>query len=113
MSPFWWLQNIRYFLYFLREFTGPVIAFYTIYFLIGWLFDPALTFVATKSFRLISWITLVFAIIHTLTWFLVTAKISPLPTKFQWIIFILLILFWVFISYISLAFYGWPSVTPI
>lgn len=98
MSPFWWLTSIRYFIYFIRELTGPVIAFYTAYFMIRWYFNPALSFINTPSFKTISWIGLMASIIHSLTWFWVTAKISPVSQKFRWIIAVFLIFFWVGLS---------------
>lgn len=103
-SPLWWTANIRYFIYFLREFTGVLIAFYTVFFLAKAAFDPELTFVKNPSFQIVSWIGLAAAVFHTTTWFWVTVKISPIPLKkpMQTLAFIALIALWVVLSYFLL-----------
>lgn len=106
LSHFWWTSNIRYFIYFLREFTGVLIAFYTVFFLGKAIFDPGLVFVQTLGFQVISWIGLSAAIFHSVTWFWVTVKISPLPLKkpLQIFLFIALLILWLLISYALLHF---------
>ena len=79
--PILWLQNIRYFLYFLREFTGVAIGLYLIFFLASALLDPSMAFTKYTTFKLVSWIGLSAAIFHSLTWFWVTIKIAPFPTQ--------------------------------
>lgn len=108
-SPFWWTGNIRYIVYFLREFTGVLIAIYTIFFLTKSIFDPTLAFVNTLSFHIVSWIGLAGAIFHAITWFWVTVKISPIPLKksAQVFFFLLLLTLWGILSYSLLhQFYG-------
>lgn len=109
MSPFWWLSNIRYLLYFLREFSGPVIAIYAAYFLIRWYLDPSLLFLKNTGFQVLSWIVLAFSILHTITWFIVTGKLT------RWFVSVLLIIVWVFISIYLLFpyFYVIPPVVPL
>ena len=75
LSPFWWTRNSRYFIYFLRELSGPVLALYAVIFIIWWIFDPAMIFTFNGAFQVLSWVALVFALIHALTWFWVTSKI--------------------------------------
>lgn len=103
----WWTQNIRYLIYFLREFTGVLIAFYTIFFLTQAIFDPSLAFVKEFSFRLMSWIGLAAAIFHSITWFWVTVKILPIPLKkpLQVFFFLILIILWLTLSYFLLHFF--------
>jgi fumarate reductase subunit C len=103
LSSFWWFANIRYFVYFLRELTGPVIAFYVIYFLVSWLFDVTLNFVGTELFNILTWITLVFAIIHTVTWLFVTGKLmqpssSHVSSSLTFFICFLMIFIWLAVS---------------
>lgn len=78
---FLWTQNRRYFLYFLRELTGPLIAGYIIYFLLNTFFDQGLAFTQTGTFRVVSWIGFAAAVFHTITWFWVTIKIMPFTLK--------------------------------
>ena len=82
-SKFWWTQNIRYFIYFVRESTGIFIAFYVIYFLVSALLHSTdwNDFLPTKSFRIVSVIGLTAAVFHTITWLAVTVRISPIPLK--------------------------------
>jgi fumarate reductase subunit C len=107
LSHFWWTGNIRYLIYFLREFTGVLIALYTIFFLAQAIFDPTLSFVKEYSFRIVSWIGLAAAIFHTITWFWVTVKISPIPLKkpLQVFFFLILIILWLTFSYFLLHFF--------
>lgn len=107
LSSFWWTSNMRYLLYFLREFTGVIIAFYAIFFLAKAMFDPSLGFVRSLGFQVISWIGLIAAIFHSVTWFWVTVKISPIPLKkpLQIFLFIILIIFWLALSYFFLNFF--------
>ena len=67
-SPHWWTRNIRTTIYFIRELTGPVIAFYFLYFLIAATFDTSLKFTNAAAFHVISWIGLTAAVFHTITW---------------------------------------------
>lgn len=66
---------MNYFLYILRELTGPLIVFYLIAFLIGAIFDPHLAFTSAMYFKIISWIGFAAAVIHTLTWLAVLPKL--------------------------------------
>lgn len=96
----WFLKNPRYFIYFLREFTGVIISLYFLAQLFGT--TTALT-------------PLVFAaaMLHSLTWFWVTTKIMPLPDKFAVRIaaFIGLLGAWAAASY--LIFYFFYEATPV
>lgn len=82
---------MNYFIYLTRESTGPVIAIYTIAFLIGALFDPHLTFLLNPYFRILSWIALAAAIIHSLTWLWVLPKLIVDSKVAQIIIYIVLL----------------------
>ena len=110
ISRLWWLGNIRYFIYFLREFTGALIAFYAIFFLAETMLDPALTFVKELRFKVVSWIGLSAAVFHTITWFWVTVKISPIPLKkpAQIFLFIIFVTLWLLLSYFLLNFFYVP-----
>ncbi len=89
LSPLWWTKKVTYFVYFLREFTGIVIAAYVFYVLFltllikltpaesaqnSYYFDSFFNF---GSFAIVSWIALAFALFHMLTWLYVSAKIAP------------------------------------
>ena len=117
-SPLWWTRNLRYFIYFLRESTGVFIALYLLVY-VGKLThtwsDPGpisqsiLWNVSTKLLPWLSPIALAAAIFHTITWFWVTVKISPIPLPrwLQIIGFLGLISAWLTISYFLLGnFYG-------
>lgn len=103
-SPVWWIGNIRYFVYFLRELTGVIIAFYMIYFLLCALADPTLAFTAGNTFATISWISFGAAVFHSITWLGVAVKISPvkLNKPLQALAFLALIGAWGGVSYFLL-----------
>ena len=96
-------------LYFLRELTGVFIAGWAIYFLTSAIFDPTLTFLTTKIFRIVSFVGLAAAVFHTITWLWVTVQLAPVPLKksTQILLFIILTHVWLGISYVLLKFlYG-------
>lgn len=92
-------------IYFLRELTGVVIAGWTIYFLTYAIFDPTLAFIATQTFRIASAAALLAAVFHTITWFLVTVQLAPMPLKksAQIAFFFGLIVVWLGVSYFLLG----------
>jgi fumarate reductase subunit C len=106
-SPLWWTRNLSSTVYFLRELTGVLIAAWTIYFLTAAIFDPTVSFFTETTFRIASAVGLTAAIFHTITWFWVTVKISPLPLskKLSLAAFLGLIAAWFVISYALLNFF--------
>lgn len=80
---------MTYFIYFLREFSGVVIAAYVFYVLFLMTLikltpaEPAEnsyyieSFFSFRSFETVSWVVLAFALFHMLTWLYVSAKIAP------------------------------------
>ncbi len=74
IGPLWWTRNRRYFLYFWRELTGPVMA--------AWLFvllwglvgvargnpSAARVLVASPGFLTLSAVALAFSLLHSITW---------------------------------------------
>ncbi|MEK7524414.1 MAG: hypothetical protein AAB588_05300 [Patescibacteria group bacterium] len=105
-SPFWWTRNPQTVVYFLRELTGVFIALYVMIFLTLAMTDATLNFSRGIFFKTISWIGLIAAVIHTLTWFWVTVKITPvlLPKWMQLFLFLLLVVAWLIGSYFLLIF---------
>lgn len=91
-SSFWWLRNEKSFIYFMRELTGVAIAAYMLYFLVRVYFKGLNWLLANRpeDFIIMSWIGLVAALFHTLTWMWVTITISPitLPKPVQYIAFV-------------------------
>jgi len=107
----WWLANRRYLYYMVREFSGPALAVYSVITLYGLYLEK------TSIFRLAQapWYTplmsvmLVFAVLHTITWFVAfsTTKLRMstrvLPRK---ILFAGLIILWLLASVVlGLFFY--------
>lgn len=105
LSPLWWTRNPRYTIYFLREVTGPLIAFFILYFLIAGLFDPTLSFMKDAAFKAASWIGLGAALIHTLTWFWVTARLISQRRTYKILFFTFLLVLWVGVSSAFLYFF--------
>lgn len=105
-SSFWWTRNPRTLVYFFRELTGVFIALYTMVFLCLAFFDSTLSFVHETAFSFISFIGLVAAIFHAITWFWVTITISPVTLPFPDKIggFISLIAVWIVVSHLLLRF---------
>ena len=117
-SPFWWTRNLSTTIYFLRELTGVFITLYVIYFLSSAFYAvmtqqsankaviQAMTFTQTTSFVVISWIGLIAAIFHTITWLWVTVKIAPVPLKKPVAVtaFVALLGVWIVVSYFLLQF---------
>jgi fumarate reductase subunit C len=107
-TPFWWTRNMNSLVYFLRELTGVGIAVYFIYFWFLPYISPRATIYDT-SFLVMSWIGLVSACFHSLTWFWVAVKVTPfdLPRKVEIALFVKLLLIWGVLSYFLLQFmYG-------
>jgi fumarate reductase subunit C len=116
LSRTWWTKNIRYFLYFIREFSGVLIALFTISFIaivsidqIGTKFNlqnlQISGFLKSIPFQIIEYLGLAGAVIHTLTWLSVMPKISPikLPETQQKIAYLALIAVWLGISLIIIS----------
>lgn len=106
-SPFWWTQNPKTVVYFFRELTGIFIALYVMIFLGLAVTDATLNFLRGSFFKTVSWAGLAAAILHTLTWFWVTVKITPvpLPKWAQVLLFLVLIATWLIASYFLLIFF--------
>lgn len=106
-SAFWWTRDIRTTVYFIRELTGVFIAFYVMYFIAYGFFDSYRTFATHTASNVISWISLGAALIHTVTWFWVTVKISPVPLSkiLQMLAFLGLIAAWIGVSYYLFSFF--------
>lgn len=105
ISRFWWLSNSRYTIYFLRELTGVIIAVSVILFIISFFLS------APQVFRWFVPVAFVAALFHTLTWFWVTIKISPLPALrlIRLMAFFSIAALWLFVSYFLLKFLYVPS----
>lgn len=82
----WWLKDKQRFLYMLREISSLFLGLYTIMLIIRLAsftagesyYDSYLDFMATPSFMIYSIITLIFALIHTITWFFLAPQAMPL-----------------------------------
>lgn len=98
-SPFWWTRNPASTVYFVRELTGFFIVLYCFLFISTIDVDSTL-------FAVVSWICLVAAVFHTITWLWVTVKIAPvpLPKPVQIFGFAFLIAVWLGLSYFLLKF---------
>ncbi|MBP9717758.1 hypothetical protein KBD59_00470 [Candidatus Gracilibacteria bacterium] len=118
-SALWWTRNPKTIIYFLREFTGVVIAAYAIYFVIFalkfTLNDEIFLFLRSSHFYIASIVTLIASLIHTVTWLWVTAQVTPfqLPKKIQILLFIGLMLTFLCVSALIIYFYGIFSGNPI
>ena len=123
-GPLWWTKNIRYLTYFIREINGILLglfAFAWIILLIAVSFiwknawNSNMQFIAITNFLIpfLIWATLISSIIHTLTWLSAMPKILPLQMSAlqQKIAYILLIIFWLGLSYLVLNIYYQPYAT--
>jgi fumarate reductase subunit C len=99
--PTWWASDRTGWLYFLREFTGVLIAFYMLTFIVAWWQEPGGLFVGERWFKVVSAIGLVGAVFHSLTWFAVSVKVTPfdLPKWLERVGLLAMILVWSAISY--------------
>lgn len=113
---FWWTRNPRYIIYFLREFSGVLIAIYilTLLTLYAILFYKS-TFIGMTNHPLygvaqslhaalngwIGYVGLAGALIHTLTWLYVMPQLLPIKLSAlqQKTAYILLIAAWLSLSY--------------
>ncbi|MDP2625059.1 MAG: hypothetical protein Q8P27_02630 [Candidatus Peregrinibacteria bacterium] len=104
---FWWTRNVTAVIYFLRELTGVGIAIYMVTFVLAFYLDPVGEFVTSTWFYIISWMGLVSAIFHSLTWLAVTLKVTPfdLPKPVERIGFFLLLLIWGGVSLFLLTYF--------
>lgn len=101
ISRFWWTKNPRTILYFIREATGIVIALYFIsYIFAAWEYGSFRYNDYPKDFGVMAFFGFIAAVIHTLTWFWVTAKITPFSRSLfaHVTIFLFLIALWVGVS---------------
>lgn len=86
MSPFWWLGNLRYTIFFLREFSAVFLAFYMLFLIV----QLALLVAGPDAYRgfhafitnpwwiALNVIVLLFALIHTLTWLGTIPAVTPM-----------------------------------
>lgn len=109
----WFTQNIRYFVYFLREFTGILIAIWVINLILAnfasvafqargnHIIYPTLADHLYGALKYTNQIGFYAAIFHSLTWLYVMTKLSPIPLKGVWqkITYAVLILIWLSLSY--------------
>lgn len=114
LARWWWTKKLTYFVYFVREFTGVVIATYIFYLLYLYAkYDPGY-FKELHLFRPFTWIALIFALIHTVTWLYVTARIVPVRVGRvqipQLILFIMLMGVWCGISMLLLLYFYDPII---
>ena len=101
ISRFWWTKNPRTILYFIREATGIVILlFFISYIFTAWEYGRLNHNEYVKDFGALGILGLIAAIIHTLTWFWVTAKITPFSRSLlaRVTIFLFLIALWIGVS---------------
>lgn len=85
----WWLGRRRYFVYMIREVTSLFIAFYSALLTDGLVrlsqgqaaWDGYLAAISSPAGVLFQLVCLVFASIHSVTWFGVTPKAMPLMIK--------------------------------
>lgn len=121
MQPFpqklpslWFTQNIRYFVYFLREFTGILIAIWVINLILAFFVmnieggrnvfsNFRLEDKLFYTLRYTNYIGFFAAIFHSLTWLYVMTKLSPIPLKgiSQKLAYAVLIIIWLSLSYIT------------
>lgn len=109
----WFTQNIRYLVYFLREFTGILIAIWVIHLILANFASVAFQTrgnnfiyptIASRLFHALKYtnpIAFYAAIFHSLTWLYVMTKLSPIPLKGIWkiIAYTTLIAVWLVLSY--------------
>lgn len=106
-TSFWWASDWQGVLYFLRELTGVGVAFYGLFFVGAWAFDPTLVFLSTSWFKVLSVLGFGFAAFHSITWLGVTMHVTPfdLPKWVERIGFLVLLLVWIVLSYFLLKFF--------
>lgn len=94
-SPLWWTQNIRYFIYFIRELSGVIIAFAVMYFIFLPLRKYAIDTIVYPIWFYAS-------VIHSLTWFWAMTKLAPFPPSLEnrIILYMLILTTWAGISII-------------
>lgn len=99
--PTWWANDRTGWVYFFRECTGVLIALYMVIFIIAWWQEPGGQFVGELWFKVVSAVGLVGAIFHSLTWFAVSVKVTPLdlPKWMERVGFLAMILVGLGISY--------------
>ena len=121
-GPLWWTQNPRYFLYFVREINGILLGFFAFAWIIAliavsiiwkYAWNSGALFINTADILIpvLIWSTIVSSIIHTLTWLGAMPKILPvqLSKRRQKIAYIILIIFWLGLSYILLNIFYLPN----
>ncbi len=117
LSRLWWTKNIRYFVYFVREFSGVVIALYTLYLLYmmatrdvvsitgtaSTIASIELNFINSRLFHALTGIALMASLFHSISWFYVMAKLTPVRMGGfvvpQFLTFALIMLIWVGVMY--------------
>ena len=103
---FWWTKNVRYLMYFLRELNGILLGL-TVFVLILFFYAAILFHLYLNLDRLttaIIWICLISSLIHTITWLGAMPKILPLQLSAfrQKIAYVILVIFWLGLSYLLL-----------
>ena len=103
---FWWIKSPTAVIYFLRELTGVGIAIYMTVFVVMYVQDSNLSFVDSMWFQVVSWLGLVSAFFHSLTWLFVTLRVAPfdLPKNVERAGFVLLLGAWAVMSYVLYSF---------
>jgi len=123
-GPLWWTRNPRYFLYFVREINGILLGFMAFTWIIAlilisliWKYalNSDALFINTTNFLIpvFIWTTIISSIIHTLTWLSAMPKILPLQLSNlqQKIAYVILIIFWLGLSFILLNIFFLPNAT--
>lgn len=121
-GPMWWTRNPRYFLYFVRELNGILLGFMAFAWIITliwvsltWKYalNSDALFIATANFLIPVLIgtTIISSIIHTLTWLGAMPKILPMQLSAlqQKIAYVILIIFWLGLSYFMLNIFFLPN----
>lgn len=86
MSVNWWLQNRKYFIFMMREFSSIFILIYVLTFSYQLLqatkgpkdYAAFLDFLRTPSILLVNLVVLAFALMHSVSWFMLTSKVIPI-----------------------------------
>ena len=88
-SPWWWTKNPRYFLFQIRELSGAFVVAYA--FLVLWqlwalrggqdAYDAFLQVWYSRPIVVLNVVILAFAVLHSMTWFSLTAKVPLIRVR--------------------------------